>query len=520
MAVFKDESYIKPPVPGLSLAADTGSSNSDRITKNRSIRVSGLENDASWQFSIDSGSTWSNGSGSSFTVSPGSYTIGQVQVRQTDTAGNTSDPNTSFDAFTVDTTPPAAPSLALAADTGSSNSDRITKNRSIRVSGLENGASWQFSTNSGRSWSNGLRSSFIVSPGTYTRGQVRVRQTDIAGNTSDPNTSFAAFTVDRTRPAAPSLALAADTGSSTSDRITKNRSILVSGLENDASWQFSTNSGRSWSNGSRSSFLVSPGTYTRGQVRVRQTDSAGNTSPQNTSFAAFTVDTTPPSLRFTAAGSRNRINGTTAGLRITGAGADRNRSVELLAGGRRITQVNSNASGAFSFTLTPAHIQQIGQGRRSLQLRQTDLAGNTGTTSRAVTVNTTTATAQRDRLTGIAKKRDTFTLSRRPHSRLSNYDTITNFERVDRLRVNGTAYRSTIRGFNGSPIPRLNATGINKVLGGRQFRANTAGAFQVRGMNGTFIALNDNRPGFQAARDAIIFLQGYKLGGSNTVTVI
>ncbi len=415
---------------------------------------------------------------------------------------------------------PLVPELSLAADTGSSSSDRITNNSTILVSDLENDAAWQFSIDSGSTWDIGSGSSFTVSPGSYTRGQVRVRQTDIAGNTSSQNTSFAAFTVDTTPPAAPSLALAADTGSSNSDRITKNRSIQVSGLENNASWQFSTNSGRSWSNGSRSSFRVSPGSYTRKQVRVRQTDIAGNTSSQNTSFAAFTVDTTAPSLRFTAAGRRNRINGTTAGLRIIGAGADRNRSVELLAGGRSIARVKSNARGRFSFALTAAHIQRIRQGKRSLQLRQTDLAGNTGTTSRAVRVNTTTATAQRDRLTGIAKRRDTFTFSRRPDSRLSNYDTITNFERVDRLRVRGISYRSTIRSFNGSPIRRLNATGINKVLGRRQFRANTAGAFQVRGMNGTFIALNDNRRGFQAASDAIIFLQGYRLGGSNTVTVI
>ena len=135
-------------LPSLALAADTGSSNNDRLTKNATITISGLEAGATWEYSSNSGGgSWTAGSGSSFTVTAGSYSTGQVQARQTDLAGNLSPAFTSFAAFTVDTSA-AAPTLALAADTGISNSDRVTSNATITISGLETGASWEYSSNS------------------------------------------------------------------------------------------------------------------------------------------------------------------------------------------------------------------------------------------------------------------------------------------------------------------------------------------------------------------------------------
>ena len=252
--------------PSLSLAADTGASSSDRVTKNASITISGLETGASWEYSTNSGGSWTAGSGSSFTVAAGTYSIGQVQARQTDLAGNLSNASNSFGAFTVDIAA-ATPSLALAADTGFFSSDRVTNNASITISGLEAGASWEYSTNSGSSWTAGTGSSFTVSAGSYSAGQVQARQTDLAGNLSAANTTFGSFTMD-TPATAPSLALAADTGSSNSDRLTKNATITISGLETGASWEYSTNSGSSWTAGAGSSFSVAAGSYEIGRAHV------------------------------------------------------------------------------------------------------------------------------------------------------------------------------------------------------------------------------------------------------------
>lgn len=52
------------------------------------VTVSGLESGASWQYSVNSGSSWSTGVGTTFSLAEGSYAIGLIQVRQTDLAGN------------------------------------------------------------------------------------------------------------------------------------------------------------------------------------------------------------------------------------------------------------------------------------------------------------------------------------------------------------------------------------------------------------------------------------------------
>ncbi len=286
-----------PAVLSLALAADTGASGADRITRDGTVLVSGVEAGASWQFSLNGGESWLNGMGGSFVVPDGTYPTGRVRVRQIDVAGNTSAAQTGFAAFTVDTAAPAVPGLALAADTGASAADRITRDGTVLVSGVEAGASWQFSLNGGESWLNGTGSSFVVPDGTYPTGRVRVRQIDVAGNTSAAQTGFAAFTVDTAAPAVPGLALAADTGASNTDRITSDGTILVSGVEQGASWQFSLNGGESWLNGTGSSFVVPDGTYPTGRVQVRQIDVAGNTSAANQGIPEFTVR--QPSLSIT-----------------------------------------------------------------------------------------------------------------------------------------------------------------------------------------------------------------------------
>jgi hypothetical protein len=98
-----------------------------------------------------------------------------------------------------DDTPPEAPILALAADTGISNNDGITNNGTVNVTGLVAGATWQYSTNGGGSWTTGTDTSFGLASGTYAIGTILVRQSDIFGNTSI-NGQLAAVTIDTTAP--------------------------------------------------------------------------------------------------------------------------------------------------------------------------------------------------------------------------------------------------------------------------------------------------------------------------------
>lgn len=78
------------PILSLSLANDTGESNSDGITRDGTVNVSGLEPGATWKYSTDGGANWTAGTGTSFTLAAGTYAQGMVQVRQIDAAGNIS----------------------------------------------------------------------------------------------------------------------------------------------------------------------------------------------------------------------------------------------------------------------------------------------------------------------------------------------------------------------------------------------------------------------------------------------
>lgn len=85
----------------------------------------------------------------------------------------------------VDTRAPAAPTLALTQDTGADATDGISSSGGVTVSGIPNGAAWDYSTDGGQSWSSGSPThALTLSPGLYQAGEIRVRQYDAAGNRS------------------------------------------------------------------------------------------------------------------------------------------------------------------------------------------------------------------------------------------------------------------------------------------------------------------------------------------------
>jgi uncharacterized repeat protein (TIGR02059 family) len=279
--------------PALTLAVDTGTFNNDSITRNATVNVSGLEAGATWQYSLNSGATWHAGVGSNFSLPAGSYANGAVLARQTDAAGNASANGAYAGALTIDISA-AAPTLTLAADTGTLNNDGITSNGTVNVAGLEAGATWEYSSNSGTTWQAGVGTSFTLAAGTHANGTVKVRQTDLAGNLS-ANGSYAGVLKIDTSAAAPTAALSNDTGASSSDGISSDGTIAVSGLESGATWQYSTNSGGIWNAGVGASFLLADGSYANGAVQVRQTDVAGNVSA-GASLGALTIASSAPQL--------------------------------------------------------------------------------------------------------------------------------------------------------------------------------------------------------------------------------
>ncbi|MEY4563418.1 MAG: hypothetical protein RLZZ618_2695, partial [Pseudomonadota bacterium] len=83
-AITLDSTRVDAPT--LSLLSDSGTSGTDGITSNGAVSVGGLLGNA-WEYSSDAGASWQTGSGTSFTLAPGSYAAGSIQVRQYGSSG-------------------------------------------------------------------------------------------------------------------------------------------------------------------------------------------------------------------------------------------------------------------------------------------------------------------------------------------------------------------------------------------------------------------------------------------------
>ena len=119
----------RPATPSVTFMADTGASDSDRITSNGRLLIAGVLPGATWEYTYDSQATWNEGRGTGFTVPEDVYTVNDVYVRQT-LNGITSDLGV-FDAFTIDTTPPTA---TISTDTDDhTNTGGVTVGSGIRL---------------------------------------------------------------------------------------------------------------------------------------------------------------------------------------------------------------------------------------------------------------------------------------------------------------------------------------------------------------------------------------------------
>ena len=101
---------LAPAAPALQLANDSGSSASDGVTNDATVNVTLASDVASWQYRLQGGE-WQTGSGSSFELTANShYASGEIEVRQSDIAGNLSAVSSNSSAITIDT---ALPSRAV-----------------------------------------------------------------------------------------------------------------------------------------------------------------------------------------------------------------------------------------------------------------------------------------------------------------------------------------------------------------------------------------------------------------------
>lgn len=158
---------VKLKAPVLSFN-DTGLSVNDGITRNGLWDVDSA--DIGWEFSLDQGATWTRGQGNTFEVKEDGAKM--IWVRARDDAGNTSE----------------IVSVGCVLDTQAPLALTVTPQREgvtnlLQLSGLEPGARWEYSLNGQPQWHAGSGPALGVLG--HGISQIRLRQVDVAGNTSE-----------------------------------------------------------------------------------------------------------------------------------------------------------------------------------------------------------------------------------------------------------------------------------------------------------------------------------------------
>jgi hypothetical protein len=399
-----------PAALNLADADDTGTSNSDNITRNTTaLTIDGTsEANATIRIYLTSSAgtllqtVTANGSGvwsGDITLSEG---VNSVVVTATDAGGNTSADSTGL-SITVDTTAPTNQDTVYASASSHQGGASVT----IVSSGTAANEVWlapsgttTFTAGATMTKAASGTSTSILAPATA--GSYKLFVLDLAGNISSEST--ATLTVDNTAPSAPAalvLASADDTGASNSDRITSQTTALtISGTSeanatvrlyqpNSSGALLATTTADGSGNWSTDISLAAGSTYT---VIATARDAALNVSADSTALS-ITVDTTasaapgtPDLTAATDSGSSSMddlTSNTTPQFTISCVTGE---SVQLLDGGTPTGSAGTCA--ASTVTLTAG---TLSSGAHSITARQTDAAGNQGSasTTLGITIDTT-----------------------------------------------------------------------------------------------------------------------------------
>ncbi|MCY6412715.1 Ig-like domain-containing protein [Acinetobacter sp. VNH17] len=363
---------------------DTGSSSTDLITQDKAfdLTLTGQEAGTTvvYQVSKDNGA-WTNTTANQTDLTDGVY---QFKAIVTDKAGNSAEVLSSK--VTVDNTAPVAGALSITnlSDTGSSSTDLITQDKSFDLSltGQETGTTvvYQVSKDNG-AWITTTPSQTNLADGVY---QFKAVVTDVAGNSAE--TLSSTVTVDNTPPVAGTLSFSnlTDTGISTTDLITQDKTFDLSLTGREAGttvvYQVSKDNG-TWANTTANQTNLADGVY---QFKAIVTDVAGNSA--ETLSPKLTVDNTPP-----AAGVLSFSSLTDTGISSTDL-ITQDKAFDLSLTGQEAgtTVVYQVSKDNGAWTATTASQTNLADGIYQFKAIVTDVAGNSAETfSQIVTVDNT-----------------------------------------------------------------------------------------------------------------------------------
>ncbi len=313
-------------------------------------------------------------------------------ARQTDLAGNTGTSATSH--VTIDTVAPPAPStpdLATASDSGSSSTDDITSVTTPLFTGTAEAAStvklYDGAVLIGTGIATGGNYSITVSALSDGAHSITAKSTDSANNVSPPSPALI-VTIDTAiaTPSAPDLTAATDSGASNTDNVTNVNTPTFTGTAEAGSTVTLYDGATLVGSGiaTAGSYSLTSSTLTNGShtIKVRATDAAGNVSSFSTTLTVV-IDTIAPVVTTTAPTDFSYTNSSApsfAGACTAGDGA-----VSLVLTSATTTTVTTSCTAA---TWTTS-VAGLADGAYSFVARQTDLAGNIGTSATShVTIDT------------------------------------------------------------------------------------------------------------------------------------
>ena len=394
-----------PSVPDLIPGSDTGSLNTDDITKNNIPFFTGTADpfdditlyDTNGTTVLgtavaDAGGNWTI---KSFVLSEGEH---KVSATADDRSGESQlSPTLTVTIDTTAPTAPSAPDLTAGSDSGTSTSDNITNTTTPTFIGTSeaNSTVTLYDTDGttvlGSATANGTGNwsikSSMLTEGSHT---VTAKATDVAGNVSTASSGLK-VSIDTTAPtqtAVPTLATADDSGISNSDGITTATTPTFTGTTEANAIVDLYDTGGISKLGSTTAdgvggWSITTSSLTGGahNITTKVTDVAGNVSAASTAFA-LTVDNTAPALKSTITISDTALKiGDTATVKFTFTEQVTSfTTADVTVGNGKLSNLATSDSGTtWTATLTPSSGVTISGNKLVLNnALYTDLAGNAG----------------------------------------------------------------------------------------------------------------------------------------------
>ncbi|GEM_PF-5541965 len=413
----------KPVIVGIS--DDTGTSSNDGITNDKNIIINGIaEPHATVEVSSQFGplrSTQVDASGD-WLLDITDITLSELTTNLTaeavDQAGNRSEMSDIF-VLTPDFTAPAKPAITgISDDTGASSSDGITNDKNIIVRGTaEPHTTIEVSSQFGpvRNTQADANGDWLLDITDITLFELTTNLTaeavDLAGNRSETSDTFV-LTPDFTAPAKPVITgISDDTGASSSDGITNDKNIMVSGTaEPYTTVEVSSQFGpvRSTQADANGDWLLDITDITLFELITNLTaeavDLAGNRSETSDVFVLtpdFTAPAKPVITSITDDTGRSNTDGITNDQNIMVSGtAEPHATVEVSSQFGPVRSTQADASGDWLLDITDITLVEISVNLSAVAI---DMAGNLSETSDIFTLTPDFTAPAKPVITGITE---------------------------------------------------------------------------------------------------------------------